>query len=202
MARVELSPDLDATVARDLVRPWMQRAIVDLQIEVQKLCPPARVWESRKDDKVRTTHREADGQTIPDNLRFILNKPSAGPTVHGQASRAAHHAEGHGGGRTGNIARKPEEIGTEQGAYPRDEQLSPGNRYNCRCEAVTIGGLIAATVITDPVEVAGTVVRGTAGSRFPRIAESEFGSGEDQGTHAFASALEEFAAKLQAAEGV
>lgn len=199
MARVDLAPDLDAAVARDCIRPWMERAITDLVIEVQKLCPPARIWQTMGDDKVRETHRKAEGQTIPSNLRFILERPSAGPTVKGQTSRAIHHAAGRDGGRTGNIARKPEEIGTEQGRYPRDEQLSPGNRYNCRCNAVTVSGLIAATVVADPVEVAGPEVRGTVGSRFPRIIDSEFGDDEDQGTHAFASALEEFAGKIGAA---
>jgi hypothetical protein len=56
--------------------------------------------------------------------------------------------------------------------------------------------MIAATVIGDPVEVAGTVVRGTVGTRFPRIAESEFGDGQDPGLHFMAAALEEYAGRL------
>lgn len=200
MGRVDLNTDLDMVVARGPVRAWMEEAMIALGEEVVRSCPPGRMWVTRNDNKVRATHAEIEGQTIPANLRFIMHRPNAGPTVKGQSERTAHHAEGRHGGRTGNIARKPEEIGFEQGRYPRDEQLSPGNRYNCRCQALTIDGIIAASMEIDPLDIAGTVIRGTIGSRFPRIAESEFGNGQDQGLHFMAGALEQFAAKVDAAD--
>jgi hypothetical protein len=191
MGRVDLDGDLDMKVAAAVARPWMDRAVAGLQHEVQLRCPPARVWLTQNDDKVRPTHRDAEGQAIPTNLRFILDKPERGPTVHGQASRAVR-----GGGQSGDLAAKPESYGTEQGRYPRDPALSPGNRFNCRCETQTVPGMIAATVTGDPVEVAGTVVRGIVGSHFPRLAESEFGDGQDPGLHFMAESLAEFTGQL------
>lgn len=191
MGRVELDSDLDVKVAAACIRPWMEHAAGGLQLEVQRRCPPARVWVTRNDDKVRATHYDAQGQAIPGNLRFILKLPQRGPTVHGQASRAAT-----GGGQAGDPAAKAGSYGTEQARYPRDPALSPGNRFECRCEAVTVPGMIAATVHAGPVQVAGTVVRVTVGSRFPRIAESEFGDGQDPGLHFMATALTEFAGQL------
>lgn len=191
MGRVELAADLDMRVARDIIRPWMDRAAGDLALEVARRCPPARVWQTRGDDKVRETHEDADRQAIPSNLRFILRKPGRGPTVHGQASRAAR-----GGGQSGNLAAKLASYGTEQAVEPRDPQLSAGNRINCRCAAVTVPGMIAATVHPDLAQVAGPVVRVEVGSRFPRLAESEFGDGQSPGLHFMAAALSEFAARL------
>lgn len=198
MSRAELDAGLDAIVAATIARRALDRSAPNLLAGIQRECPPARQWQTAHDERVRHTHAEADGQTIPGNLRFILQRPEAGPTVHGQAEHAAHAAEGHHGGRTGNIARKPQQYGTEQARYPRDENLSPGNKINCRCQAVTIGGLIAATMVVTNVEVAGTVARFEVSSRFPRLAESELGDGHDPGLHFMARALAEFAARLNA----
>lgn len=196
MSSVDLDGALDAVVASTIARRYLDRAAPDLLADIQRECPPARQWQTAHDEKVRKTHNEADGQTIPDNLRFILNKPERGPTVHGQTEHAIHRAEGHHGGRTGNIAAKPEQYGTEEARYPRDENLSPGNRYNCRCTAVTIPGLIAATMEVADAEVAGTTVRIEVSSRFPRLAESELGDGQDPGLHFMGRALDELAARL------
>lgn len=196
MSRADLRADLDAVVTAIIVRRWMDRAAPELLTDVQRECPPARQWETAHDERVRTTHAKADGQTIPGNLRFILDRPQAGPTATGQASRAAHGAEGHHGGQTGNVARKPEQAGTEMARYPRDPGLSPANRYNCRCETITIAGLIAATMTATDAEAAGTIARFAVSSRFPRIAESELGDGTDPGLHFMARALTEFAARL------
>lgn len=199
MSRVELRADLDAVVTATIVRRWMDRAAPDLLTDVQRGCPPARQWVTAHDERVRAAHAKAGGQTIPGNLRFVLDKPQAGPTATGQASRAAHHAEGHGGGQAGTIARKPQQAGTEMARYPRDPDLSAGNAVNCRCSAVTIAGLIAATMMLTDIEVAGPVARFEVSSRFPRIAESEFGDGTDPGLHFMARALTALAGRLNAA---
>jgi hypothetical protein len=51
-------------------------------------------------------------------------------------------------------------------------------------------------VHADLPELAGTVVRVTVGSKFPRLAESEFGDGQDPGLHFMAAALATFAGRL------
>jgi hypothetical protein len=194
----ELNADLEAAVARGPLRAWADRAAQELTLDAQREAPPARVWKTVGDERVRATHEKADGQAIPSNLKFILDKPEAGPTVHGQASRAAHHAEGHHGGSSGNIARKASALGIELARYPRDETLSPGNRCNCRCSAPVVTGLVAASVHPDPVVVTGTQARIVVSTSFNRAAESEFGDGDSPGLRWMGRALNGFASRIAA----
>jgi hypothetical protein len=196
VSSVDLDAGLEAIVAATITRRYLDRVAPDLLAEVQRQSPDARQWQTHHDEKVRHTHAQADGQTIPANLRFILDKPQRGPTGRGQAEHAGHEAEGHHGGRTGNAAAKAGQAGTEQARWPRDENLSPGNKINCRCSAITIIGLIAATMEVTDVEVAGPAAKFEVSSRFPRLAESEFGDGQDPGLHFMARALDEFAGRL------
>lgn len=196
MSSAEISPDLEAAVARGPLRAWAERAARDLTLDAQRTAPPAKIWHTTGDDKVRPTHREADGQAVAVNVRFLLHKPEAGPTAHGQAEHAAHAAGGHQGGSSGNVARKPLGAGTELAAEPRDERLSPGNKINCRCDAVPAPEMIAATVRPGPVEVAGTMVRFRVSTGFNRAAESEFGDGDTPGLRWMGRALNTFAARL------
>jgi hypothetical protein len=159
-----MSPGLNAAVTAVIVRRWLDRAGPGLLADVQRGCPPARQWETAHDERVRPSHAKADGQVIPGNLRFILDKP--------------------------------QEAGTEQARWPRDPALSAANKINCRCETVTIAGLIAATMTVSDAQAAGTVARITVSSRFPRIAESELGDGTSPGLHFMGRALRDLAARL------
>lgn len=201
MAGVELNPDLEAAVARGPLRAWADKAARELQAAAAKEAPPAKVWRTAEDERVRATHHKADGQAVAENVKFVLDKPQEGPTAHGQAEHAAHQAEGHHGGRTGDIARKTGQLGIELAAYPRDECLSPGNRYNCRCESVVHAEMIAETVAADPVTVSGTQVRVKVGTDFNRVAESEFGDGDSPGLRWMGRALSDFRSRLAAGGG-
>jgi hypothetical protein len=192
----ELSADLEAAVARGPLRAWADRAAQELTLDAQREAPPARVWKTVGDERVRATHEKADGQAIPGNLKFILDKPQAGPTVHGQAAHGVHQAEGHQGGQSGNIARKASALGIELARYPRDETLSPGNRYRCRCSSPTITGMVAASVHPDAVVISGTQARFTVSTSFNRAAESEFGDGDSPGLRWMGRALNGFAARI------
>jgi hypothetical protein len=197
MAGSDINADLEIAVASGPLRGLIDRFGAELELAAQKEAPPARIWRTVGDERVRETHRQADGQAIPTNLKFILNKPERGPTARGQAERAAHHAEGHGGGSSGDILAKPESYGMESARYPRDETLSPGNRYNCRCHDETDTEMIARTVHADPSTVQGTRVSVTVSTRFPRAAESEFGDGDGSpGLRWMGRALNETSAKL------
>jgi hypothetical protein len=201
MAGAELNPDLEAAVARGPLRAWADKAARELQAAAAKEAPPAKVWRTAGDDKVRPAHRKADGQEVAVNVKFVLDKPEEGPTAHGQAEHAAHQAEGHHGGRSGDIARKTGQLGIELAAYPRDESLSAGNRYYCRCESVEYAERIAATVVADPVTVSGTQVRVKVGTDFNRVAESEFGDGASPGLRWMGRALNDFRSRLAAGGG-
>lgn len=191
MPGADINPGLEALVARGPLRAWAERASHDLELGAQRTAPPARIWKTAEDERVRQTHHDADGQAIPDNLKFVLDKPQAGPTAHGQASRAAN-----GGGQSGNIANKANEAGVELARYPRDESLSPANRENCRCESITAEGMIAATVHSDGVHVEGSAVTFTVSTGFNRAAESEFGDGDSPGLRWMGRALSEFRSGL------
>lgn len=56
--------------------PEAQRLTQLLADRVRANAPGAGLWMTAQDERVRPTHRKADGQTIPDNLRFIVEHPS------------------------------------------------------------------------------------------------------------------------------
>lgn len=78
MARFRPGPRLDERVAARYAVPEARRLANQLADRVRSNTPPARVWITAADERVRPTHVEADGQTIPDNLRYILDHPSHG----------------------------------------------------------------------------------------------------------------------------
>lgn len=190
MSGADIDPGLEALVAQRILRPWADQASRDLLLDAQRTAPAAKVWKTAEDERVRQTHQDADGQEVAENVRFILEKPQAGPTAHGQASRAAT-----GGGQSGDIANKAGSLGVELAAYPRDESLSPGNRENCRCQSTPDAEAIARSLSADGVAVDGTAVRFGVSTGFNRVAESEFGDGKSPGLRWMGRALNEFASR-------
>ena len=99
------------------------------------------------------------------------------------------------------ILDKPGEPGVhEMARHPRDTSLSAGNRINCRCDDPTIPQLLRESIHRTQVSVNGTRVEGSVETRFPRAAESEFGTSEDEAAHFMTDALREVAARLQAGQ--
>lgn len=168
VTRFAPSPGLDVIVAQRVLAPEVARIARRIERVARARALPARIWITSHDERVRPTHVEADGQTIPENLRFVLSLP----------------------GRAGQ---------TELAREPRDESLSAGNFYNCRCAAVSIPGAIARRIHAGPTVVAGTVVRARVTSEFPRIAESEHGTSGDVASRTMGSAADTVAAELRGA---
>lgn len=160
---------LDLVVAERFVKPRVDTALDMLLDAARTRAPATRVWVTMRDEKVRPTHMGADGQVIPTNLRFKIEKP-------GQPN-------------TFELAR-----------HPVDEALSPANRYNCRCDDPTIPHLLRQSIVRTLVSVNGTRVEGSVETRFPRAAESEFGTSEDEAAHYMTRALQEVAARLQSGQ--
>jgi hypothetical protein len=76
-SRFEPHAGLDAVVAQRWAYPAVDRALERMHDLARAGAPPVRVWITARDDRVRDTHVETDGQAIPDNLRFKL------PSTHG-----------------------------------------------------------------------------------------------------------------------
>lgn len=184
--RVELRKDLDAVVAR-MVQPLVDRLTEDVAAEARRKAPAAKAWITADDERVRPSHADADGQTIPANLRFKLRKQvyirggGRGSRVPGHTALNAHAFD---------LAREP-----------RDADLPAEQREGCRCIAVELPGLIARKVHASRAVVDGTRVWGRVEVRFTRIVESEHGTSKDEAARFMGAALDTVAARWRARAG-
>ncbi len=167
MGGFEPAAGLEYEIARKFGVPAIRRALEMLEDAAQTKAPETRAWITMRDGKVRQSHMDADGQTIPANLRFRLDHPNLPGTV--------------------ELAR-----------HPRDPTISAANAANCRCHDATIPHLLRDSIHKTDVQQIGTRVQGSVETRFPRAAESEFGTDEDAPAHFMTGALQEVAARLRA----
>lgn len=182
MARVELRGDLNAVVAR-MVAGKVKRLADEVADEARRRAPAARVWQNVDDERVRPAHVEADGQLIPGNLRFKLRK----------------QVYVRGGGRGSDVGgRTVLAPGYVLAREPRDEDLPPDQRENCRCADVTYPKMIAERIVAGPVSVNARRARARVQVRFPRIVESEHGTSQDPASRFMGGAVETVAARLRA----
>ncbi|MEU9781508.1 hypothetical protein AB0H92_11125 [Streptomyces phaeochromogenes] len=72
MAKFTPARGLEDQLAR-MIAPDVRRIAVRVEVEAKRLAPPTKRWVTVGDDRVRPTHVEAHGQTVPGNLRFELN---------------------------------------------------------------------------------------------------------------------------------
>lgn len=89
-------------------------------------------------------------------------------------------------------------VGHDLARHPRDSNLPIAQRANCRCADPVLRGVLAATIHALPAVLQGTRVVAQTETRFPRAAESENGTTEDQGAFFMRDALREVAARLNA----
>lgn len=104
MTRFVVNPALDEEVARRFLAPRVERLTGRVEEEAKRLAPPAKVWITMRDERVRASHVHTDGQEVPDNLRFKLPK--------------AHDDN-------------PGSQGWDLARQPRDPELPVANRINC-----------------------------------------------------------------------
>lgn len=71
-------PRLNQRVTQQYAVPAVRRLADQLADRLRANAPDAGAWLSAQDERVRPTHRDADGQTVPDNLRYVIDKPSGG----------------------------------------------------------------------------------------------------------------------------
>jgi hypothetical protein len=165
-SHVELNPDLDVQIASRFGVPVLNRVLDMLEDAARAGAPPVKVWVTMQDERVRESHREADAQAVPANLRFILENPATG---------------------TRSLC-----------AHPRDPNLPIEERINCRCSDPQVPQLLAQSIHRSDVRLVGTRVSGEVETRFPRAAESEFGTDQDEAAHFMTDALRQVAARLSA----
>lgn len=95
---------------------------------------------------------------------------------------------------------KTDGTGTEMGRFPRDPALHISNRANCRCHDESMSHPLRESIHRTPSMLSGTRVEGSVETRYPRAAESEFGTSEDEAAHFMSGALEEVARRLQSGQ--
>lgn len=154
--------DLDQRVAEALLAPRIEHLGSRVEDEAKRGAPDAKTWLSARDERVRPSHVYADGQEVPDNLRYKIPKAL-----------------------DDNVATN----GFDLARVPRDPALPIANRVNCRCESVPIPQAVARDISRTPTAVMGTVVRTTVTCTYPRAAEAEYGTDEDTGAHFMSGAL-------------
>lgn len=93
---------------------------------------------------------------------------------------------------------KADGPGWELARHPRDPDLSAANAANCRCSDHTVAHLLATSIYATDVSLIGNVASGSVETRFPRAAESEFGTDRDAAARFMGQALDEVAARLRA----
>lgn len=167
MSHVRLRADLDAVIARH-VAPRVQQLADEVAAAAAANAPSAKMWVTEADERVRHSHATADGQTIPENLRYVLDPP--------QDDNAATN--------TKDLAREP-----------RDPALPQAQRLNCRCGSFEMLGAVGATIRAEPAVVEGARVLGRVVCPFHRAAESEFPGDGDGGGHWMRDAAQDVAAR-------
>jgi len=163
------SPTLELDAAARIALPAVRSATADVERLAKTYAPPGKTWISARDEKVRESHRIADGQEIPDNLRYQV------PKVNYQNWMQAE--EGY------DLARRP-----------RDPDLPVEQSRNCRCQSVDLPRAVANSIHTDGPTLTGTEAVAVLSSSFNRVAESEFGTTDDDAAKFFGRALNETAA--------
>lgn len=185
------SPTLDREVAARFLLPHVDRLTGRVAEEARRLAPGVKVWLTMRDERVRTTHRLADGQAVPDNLRFRLHKAQA--DTHGL--RASTPEATGGAAPDTNLGYAP---GWDLARYPGDPDLPVGQRINCRCQALPLPEALRAAIHADPATLTGTEVRGRVTCTFPRAGEAEYGTDQDTGAHFMAGAIDRVATETRA----
>lgn len=66
-------------IAQRIVQPHVRRALDMLEDAARAGAPPTRVWVTMRDERVRKSHMDSDGQVIPGNLRFRVPKADGTP---------------------------------------------------------------------------------------------------------------------------
>ncbi|MFJ7004147.1 hypothetical protein ACIQWY_29580 [Streptomyces albidoflavus] len=151
MAKFRPAPGLEARLAQ-LLAPDVHRIAQQVEVRAKRLAPPTKRWVTLGDDRVRPTHVAAQGQVVPDNLRFSINSMDWDRRHRGV------------GAKTYMLA-------------PRDQSSrAVANLKNCRCTVHKDPAGIARHINTGQPVVAGKRVTVTVTASGPMVVEAEVGT--------------------------
>ncbi|TXS56545.1 hypothetical protein [Streptomyces sp. t39] len=151
MAKFTPARGLEEQLAR-MLAPAVHRIARQVEIEAKRLAPPTKRWVTVGDNRVRPTHVAANGQEIPDNLRFKIT----------------------------SMRWNVEHRGVGPHTYmlkPLDQSSrAVANLKNCRCSAHKDPDGIARHINTGQPIVAGKKVMVTVSVKAPLVVEAEVGT--------------------------
>jgi hypothetical protein len=169
--RFEPAPGLDAKVASMLV-PTVTEIAVTVAAAARDAAPKDKQWVTKGDERVRDEHRDADGQTVPVNLRYALETPRSDLRYTSQS--------------------------VQLGGYPRSTEFTPGLTVECRCESVPTGtSSIADAIAADAALVIGTRVTAQVRCEADLCVNAEHGNAVDSGARFMAAGLRAGARRLR-----
>lgn len=180
--RVELDRQLEQRAAL-IVRDRVTRLASQVADAARPKAPPAHVWITSEDERVRPSHADADGQKIPGNLRFKLKK------------QRYIRGGGRGSDISGRTVLVPGQF--DLAREPRDGDLPPDQAINCRCQVLVLKGEIGRRVQVQRAVVSGKQARARVQVRFSRIAESFHGTSKDRPNRWLSEAASQVAARLR-----
>lgn len=151
-------------VARRLVAPKVDQVAARVADTAKTLAPGTKQWRTVGDDRVRREHREADGQDVPDNVRFLLRTPASD--------------------------RNAYPFAWQEMIAPRDPSATIGLVVECRCHLSFDPEGLARTIAAGHTVVAGTRVTGKVVATHPRAVDAEFGGDKDTGARYMGRAAE------------
>ena len=140
-----------------MVAPEVRKVAEQVHRQARKNAPAAKEWVSTGDGKVRPTHIEAHGQTIPSNLRYEVTS----------MDWDRHHR---GNGPVTFMLK------------PKDESSrAVANIKNCLCKSALRPNAIKDRVRIGPTKVHGTEIRIDVTCTFYKIVLCEVGDTYDFG---------------------
>jgi hypothetical protein len=158
-------------LAAQLVAGEVSRIAGEIRDSAQEKAPPSKRWKSQEDALVRDSHRHANGQEVPDNVRFQVKTPS-----YDQQHYDPHEYQ--------------------MMKFPGDrENATPGNYEWCRCESIPDPEGVKRNIESSEAVAKSTKASAHVTAKFNRIEESEYGANGEAGIRFMGRALTEVAAK-------
>ncbi|MER7937937.1 MULTISPECIES: hypothetical protein [unclassified Streptomyces] len=150
-AKFHAVPGLEERLAL-LIAPDIKRIAERVERQAKLFAPPTKKWVTTADHEMRRTHIDANGQEVPDNLRFSVNSM--------------------------DWDRKHRGLGPKTYfQFPRDEtSRAVANLKNCACRMDTIPDGISKNIRTSEPVISGKKVTVTVVADGPGVVEAEVGT--------------------------
>ncbi len=181
MAKFKPAKGLDRKVAR-----MAASAVDDVAREVERRAragaPGTKTWHSHHDGRTRPSHVAADGQEIPENLRYELmtdayDRGGENRGARNPAMRAANSPVG------ATYLMWDEGTHASQSAhYESNLRIAYANTAGCRCWTSLDPQGIAKKIRRDDADVDGTSVKARVWVRAPKVVQAELGEQYNLGT--------------------